>query len=123
MIGTAPSQIAERVAMHRAAHQIFDNPRVFEDPLAIAIVGENAAHLRSQVDALDTASARYLRALVAARSRYADDELAAAVRRGAVQYVIIGAGLDTYAYRTANSQTRIFEVDRPAAQAWKRYRL
>lgn len=63
------------------------------------------------------------RALPLARSRHAGDELSAAISRGAMQYVILGAGLDTYAYRNQTSNLRVFEVDHPATQAWKRARL
>jgi methyltransferase (TIGR00027 family) len=60
-----------------------------------------------------------------ARSRYAEDQLAHAVRQGVNQYVILGAGLDTFAYRNPYpaGQLRVFEVDHPATQAWKRDRL
>jgi methyltransferase (TIGR00027 family) len=109
--------------MHRAAHRLLDHPRVFEDPLAIAILGEEAAQLKSHLDRFDIAGARHIRAFVAARSRCAADELKAAIARGATQYVILGAGLDTYAYRSAHSRLRVFEVDHPAMQAWKRTRL
>ena len=117
-----PSFTAQRTAMHRAAHQL-DNPRVFEDRFAIAILGEEAARLNSQLNRFDTAGARHIRAFVTVRSRYAEDELAVAIARGATQYVILGAGLDTYAYRSAHPQVRVFEVDYPAMQAWKRTRL
>jgi methyltransferase (TIGR00027 family) len=61
---------------------------------------------------------------VAVRSRYAEDALAAAVERGVRQVVVLGAGLDTLAYRTAFSDMlRLFEVDHPSTQAWKRQRL
>ena len=123
MTGAAPSFTAQRVAMYRAAHQLLDNPRVFEDPLAIGILGEEASRLKSQLDWFETAGARHIRAFVVARSRYAEDELTAAIARGASQYVILGAGLDTYAYRSAHSELRVFEVDHPATQAWKRTRL
>jgi methyltransferase (TIGR00027 family) len=105
--------------MRRAAHQLFDNPRVFEDPLAVAILGEEpAAKVKSE-----TGGSRHIRAFMAARSRYAEDELAAAMARGATQYVVLGAGLDTYAYRNAHPRLRVFEVDHPATQAWKRKQL
>ena len=67
----------------------------------------------------------YLRAFVAARSRYAEDELALGVRRGVSQYVILGAGLDTFAYRNPYPEgvLHVFEVDHPATQIWKRARL
>ena len=60
---------------------------------------------------------------MAARSRFAEDELAAAVTRGVKQYVVLGAGLDTFAYRNPFPDLKVFEVDHPATQAWKRKRL
>jgi methyltransferase (TIGR00027 family) len=63
------------------------------------------------------------RAFMAARSRYAEDELREAVSRGVRQYVILGAGLDTFAYRNPYPDLRVFEVDHPATQVWKRKRL
>jgi methyltransferase (TIGR00027 family) len=123
MTGSAPSFTAQPVAMHRAAHQVLDHPRAFEDPLAIAVLGEDLARFESQLDRFDTAGARDIRASVIARSRYAEDELTAAIVRGATQYVILGAGLNTYAYRSTHSRLRVFEVDYPATLAWKRTRL
>jgi len=123
MTGEAPSLTAQRVAMRRAAHQLFDDPRVFEDPLAMAILGEEpAARLKSGQDR-ETGGSRHIRAFMAACSRYAEDELAAAIARGATQYVVLGAGLDTYAYRNTHPRLRVFEVDHPATQAWKRKQL
>ena len=66
---------------------------------------------------------RRQRALAATRRRYAEDELQAAVARGAAQYVILGAGLDTFAYSNPNPHVRVFEVDRPETQAWKRAQM
>jgi methyltransferase (TIGR00027 family) len=107
--------------MLRAAHQRFDHPRVLDDPLALRIVGaEAAAALRTEPPRLATPQLRALRAFVAVRSRYAEDELAAALPRGVRQYVILGAGLDTFAYRNPHAGLRVFEVDHPATQAWKR---
>lgn len=60
---------------------------------------------------------------MAARSRYAEDELARAVAQGVTQYVILGAGLDTFAYRNPHPGLRVFEIDHPATQAWKREQL
>ncbi|HWE48267.1 MAG TPA: class I SAM-dependent methyltransferase [Bryobacteraceae bacterium] len=108
-----PSRTAWRVAMRRAAHQIFDIPPVFADPLALQIV-------EGQTPANDSPS---LRAFMAVRSRYSDDQLAAAVERGVVQCVVLGAGLDTFAYRNPYAGLRVFEVDHPATQAWKRQLL
>ena len=67
---------------------------------------------------------RGMRMFIAVRTRFAEDALAAAVERGASQLVVLGAGLDTYAYRSKPSvRLRIFEVDHPATQEWKRQRL
>ena len=64
-----------------------------------------------------------MRAFMAVRARFAEDELALAVRRGVAQFVILGAGLDTFAYRNPFPNLRVFEVDHPATQEWKRQRL
>jgi methyltransferase (TIGR00027 family) len=103
----------------RAIHQVFDHPRVFDDPLAVAVAGGDIdVESKSQ-----SVGMRRYRALLAARGRYAEDALRVAVSHGAKQYVIVGAGLDTYAYRNQNKNLRVFEVDHPATQAWKRMRL
>ena len=116
-----PSRTARGVAIRRAAHQLLDHPRVFEDPLALAILGEETARVLEADPARFENSPR-LRAFVAARSRFAEEELAAAFHRGVPQVVVLGAGLDTFAYRNpfAASGLRVFEVDHPATQAWKR---
>lgn len=123
MIQGRPSRTAQRVALRRAAHQLFDTPKVLEDPLAVRIVGrEAAASISSLADRLSP-TARYMRAFMAARARFAEDELALAVRRGVTQFVVLGAGLDTFAYRNPFANLRVFEVDHPATQEWKRQRL
>jgi methyltransferase (TIGR00027 family) len=122
-----PSATARRVAMRRAAHQVLDHPRVFDDPLAIRMLdAESRAALETDPLQLEGgARAMFLRAYLVARSRLAEDELARAVERGVRQYVILGAGLDTFAYRNPYSEIglRVFEVDHPATQAWKQERL
>jgi methyltransferase (TIGR00027 family) len=123
MIEGRPSRTAQRVALRRAAHQLFDTPKVLEDPLAVRIVGrEAAANISALTDRLSPA-ARYMRAFMAARARYAEDALAHAIRRGVTQFVILGAGLDTFGYRNPFPNLRVFEVDHPATQEWKRQRL
>lgn len=120
------SSTAQSVALHHAAHQLLDNPRVLEDPLVLAMVGEEAsATLKSDLERFENPGRRHVRAFMAARSRYAEDALASAIKRGAQQYVVLGAGLDTYVYRNPHSASglRVFEVDYPATQAWKRDRL
>jgi methyltransferase (TIGR00027 family) len=126
MIDARPSITAQRVAMRRAAHQLFDRPLVLEDPIALPILSADA---QTQVHGEERKSRgraqSSFRAFIVARSRFAEDELAAAVARGATQCVILGAGLDTFAYRNPfhAEQLRVFEVDHPATQAWKRKRL
>lgn len=120
------SRSALAVAAARASHQLFDNPpAVFEDPLATAIIGEPAASdLAASGERERNPHARAFRAFIVARSRYAEDQLARAVERGVGQYVILGAGLDTFAYRSPYAdQVRVFEVDQAATQDWKRQRL
>jgi methyltransferase (TIGR00027 family) len=122
-----PSVTAQRVAMRRAAHQLLDDPKVFDDPLALRIIGKDGASaLQADPGQFETTPlSPYMRAFVAARSRYAEDELALGVGRGVRQYVILGAGLDTFAYRNPypESVLHVFEVDHPATQTWKRARL
>jgi methyltransferase (TIGR00027 family) len=121
-----PSRTAMRVAMRRAAHQIMDNPRVLEDPLATRIIGPEAVErVREAQSGIQARMARSLRAFMSVRSRYAEDQLALAMTRGATQYVVLGAGLDTFAYRNPypESQLRVFEVDYPSTQIWKRQKL
>lgn len=116
-----PSRSALAVAMLRAAHQLLDGGNVFADPLALAIVGPVlAAQVRDEPARFDAGLARVLRMAMALRSRVAEDELARAVARGVRQYVVLGAGLDTSAYRNGVADLRVFEVDHPATQAWKR---
>lgn len=112
--------------MSRAAHQLFDEPKVLEDPLALRIIGPQSAEvLRSERSRYAAGPARHLRAFLVARSRLAEDALADAVSRGVHQYVILGAGLDTFAYRNPHpaSSLKVFEVDHPRTQAWKRGQL
>jgi methyltransferase (TIGR00027 family) len=121
-----PSRTAQRVAMRRAAHQLLDDPKVFDDPVAILIIGkESASALQADPHQSETTRlSPYLRAFMAARSRYAEDELALGVQRGVRQYVVLGAGLDTFAYRNPYPEVlHVFEVDHPSTQAWKRARL
>jgi methyltransferase (TIGR00027 family) len=121
MRNAQPSRTAQRVALRRATHQLLDDPKVFDDPLALAIAnGESEATAESQHP-----YSRSLRAFLAVRSRYAEDQLAVAVQRGIRQYVVLGAGLDTFAYRNPfqSAGLRVFEVDHPATQEWKRAQL
>lgn len=99
MVLNSPSRTAQRVALRRAAHQLWDYPKVFDDPLALKIVGHKAAAELASTRSSDTTASRALRAFLVARARFAEDQLALAVARGVKQYVVLGAGLDTFAYR------------------------
>ncbi len=121
-----PSQTAVTAAAARAAHLIVDQaPAIFEDRLAAAMLGEHAEefisyHRRHGEHPVLSAA----RAQVTCRSRYTENRLADAVTRGTTQYVILGAGLDSFAYRSALAGAiRVFEVHHPATQDCKRVRL
>jgi methyltransferase (TIGR00027 family) len=117
-----PSRTARAAAVHRAVHQLLEKGSIFADPLALRILGEDAEALVG--DAELNPHRRRMRIFIAVRTRFAEDALAAALERGVRQLVVLGAGLDTYAYRGAmRERLRIFEVDHPATQAWKRGRL
>jgi methyltransferase (TIGR00027 family) len=122
MQAATPSRTALRVALRRAAHQVYDAPPlVLDDPIAVPILGEAyAEELRRTPTRTDRPFSIGLRAFLVARSRYAEDLLARAVAQGVTQYVLLGAGLDTFAHRNPYAQLRVFEVDHPATQQWKR---
>jgi methyltransferase (TIGR00027 family) len=117
------STTAVLLAAVRAAHYVVDEPTILADTLAEPLAGEFAAgfiaRARSGPIALPT---RYM---AAARSRWAEDTLAQARTDGVDQYVLLGAGLDSFAYRRPDRDDglQVFEVDRPTSQAWKRRRL
>jgi len=120
----SPSRTALSVARQRAAHQLLEQPLIFADPLALRILGPSAAsELRADLAPFTDRLSRGLRAAVVVRSRYAEDELARARREGIGQYIVLGAGLDTFACRNPHRELRVFEVDHPATQAWKREQL
>lgn len=117
-----PSRTAWTAAAHHAAYQILEQGRIFADPLALRILGEDAETVAREAE--EQPSRRRMRIFIAVRTRFAEDALATAVEWGVRQVVVLGAGLDTYAYRsTLRDRLRIFEVDHPATQAWKRQRL
>lgn len=120
-----PSKTAEWVARHRAVHQLREHSRlVLKDPFAVRILSEEQrANLLLSADIHQEPYDQDMRAFMVARSRYAEDVLARAVAAGVRQYVLLGAGLDTFAYRNPFADVRVFEVDHPATQEWKRERL
>ena len=111
------SMTALAVASRRAAHLLLDRPTVLDDPIAVPLLGPSF-----EADPVRHADprARAFRAFMVARSRYAEDNLAFAVAAGATQYVVLGAGLDTFACRNPFPNLSVFEVDFPATQEWKR---
>ncbi|WP_107656167.1 class I SAM-dependent methyltransferase [Nocardia suismassiliense] len=124
-----PSRTALATAYARAYHQVAPEPRVLIDPLAAAIAGVRAEELSEAAVATpgessaDAGLRRLRRLWVAGRSRLAEDTIAEAAADGVRQAVILGAGLDTFAYRNPHVDLRVFEVDHPATQTWKRERL
>ena len=116
------SRTALGAAGHRAAHQVLEGGRIFADPLALPILGEDAEPMLAA--AREDPARRLLRVFIAVRSRFAEEAARRAIGEGARQIVVLGAGLDTFAYRLETSPgLRVFEVDHPATQAEKRRRL
>ncbi len=122
-----PSRTALATAYLRAAHQLLDaEPKLLDDPVALTLLGPEAPQqIQAAAGRYGSAEARGLRAHVILRSRFAEDRLKAAVERGIAQYVILGAGFDTFAYRQPEWATalRIVEVDGAATQQVKRAML
>jgi methyltransferase (TIGR00027 family) len=118
-----PSQTARGAAAYRAIHQTLEGGVIFADPFAVRIVDEEARATLDKV-AADPAL-RPMRLFIAARSRFSEDALAHSVARRVRQIVVLGAGLDTFSLRNpfAGQGVRVFEVDHPSTQAWKRERL
>lgn len=118
------SATATGVAVARSAHRSCDQPPwVLDDPFALQLAGPRWAEIQSASEAAFPETAlRQSRASVVARSRYAEDRL---VSGGYRQYVILGAGLDSFAWHRADliGWLRLFEVDHPASQAWKLGRI
>jgi methyltransferase (TIGR00027 family) len=116
------SVTAVGAAGHRAAHQVLERGLVFVDPLALRILGPDADDAIAL--AKERPERRGLRLFIAMRSRFAEDSARRAIEKGARQVLVLGAGLDTFAYRLEQTpDLRIFELDHPATQAEKRRRL
>ncbi len=118
-----PSHTARGAAAYRAIHQTLEGGIIFRDPFASKIL-DDETRARLDETAADP-SLRPWRLFIAARSRFSEDTLAACVARGVRQVVVLGAGLDTFSLRNphADQGVRVFEVDYPATQGWKRERL
>jgi methyltransferase (TIGR00027 family) len=125
------SRTAQAAAAFRASHHLYAQPRVFEDRFALvltsrgwrAVLSNRVTHWLVLGRALS--SLKPVLAQVLVRSRFAEDALAKALANGIQQYVIVGAGLDSYALRHPDStgRVRVFEVDHPDTQRAKRQRL
>jgi methyltransferase (TIGR00027 family) len=118
-----PSQTALGAAAYRAIHQTLDGGAIFRDPLALRILDETTRAGLTEIAADE--SLRPWRLFIAARSRFSEDTIANCVASGARQIVVLGAGLDTFALRNPRTDLgfRVFEVDYPATQLWKRERI
>ena len=126
MIENRASQTALSVAWLRAAHQLLDLPLILEDPVVLALLGPTAREqIESRINELQTPMAIALRSHVALRSRFAEDRLHEAAARGVDQYVILGAGYDTFCLRQPAWAEKLFvtEIDQPATQADKLARI
>jgi len=120
----APDSTAVRVALWRALHLEVDAaPHILEDTVGLQLADPDKGW-RSRGD-MDPQFTRTFRASIVARARFIEDLVAEQARSGVQQYVILGAGLDTFAQRRPEiaSQLQVFEVDRPGPQAWKKQRL
>jgi methyltransferase (TIGR00027 family) len=118
-----PSHTARGAAAYRAIHQTVESGTIFSDPFASRILDEET---RARLDEIAAdASQRPMRLFIVARSRFSEDTLAACVARGVCQVVVLGAGLDMFSLRNPHAAqgVRVFEVDHPATQGWKRERL
>lgn len=114
-----------RTAIMRAMHQVLDNdPKILSDPLAVGLV-EGSTRDEILGAPPDARPPEWFRSIFVLRARYAEDSLAEAVAHGVKQYVLLGAGMDTFAYRQPAwaSAIRVFEVDHPESQAFKRETL
>lgn len=120
----APDSTAVRTALWRALHVEVDSPPpVLDDRLGLRLAAPDDTW-RERPD-MDPVATRGFRAAIVARARFVEDLVAEQVEAGVTQYVILGAGLDTFAQRRpqVGGRLRIFEVDQPGTQAWKRRRL
>ncbi|WP_026792016.1 class I SAM-dependent methyltransferase [Pleomorphomonas oryzae] len=119
-----PEPTAERVALWRALHVLADpQPHVLDDQLGLELAAPPEGW-RSRGDMHLRSSAR-ARASIVARSRMTEDLVVKEAAGGTTQYVLLGAGLDTFAQRMGRHglTMRVFEIDQPGPQAWKAQRL
>lgn len=119
-----PSRTAFAAAGYRANHQLYDHPVLLADPHAVPILGPEAQpHLKGKGLENALPHVRAMRSVIVGRSLLAEQTLAAAYERGVRQYVLLGAGLDTFAYRNPWPDLTVYEIDYPATAAWKQASL
>lgn len=121
---TEPDHTAVRVALWRALHVLVDSPPyVLKDEVGLRLV-DSDDEWRQRPD-MDPMFSSGFRASIVARARFIEDLVTEKIDHDVTQYVILGAGLDTFAQRRPEiaSRIRVFEVDQPGTQAWKRQRL
>lgn len=119
-----PDHTAVRVALWRALHvQIDPLPHIFEDEVGLKLVSPDESW-KNRPDMHPLGTKGY-RASIVGRARFIEDLLAEKIKEGNQQYVILGAGMDTFAQRRPDlaSKLQVFEIDEPATQAWKKKRL
>ncbi|MDX3760910.1 class I SAM-dependent methyltransferase [Streptomyces mirabilis] len=119
-----PDSTAVRVALWRAMHVRVDSPpHVIEDEIGLRLAAPDEGwQRRPDMDPRGTSG---FRAAIVARARFIEDLVAERAGHGVAQYVVLGAGLDTFAQRRPEiaARLRVFEIDQPGTQAWKRRRL
>src|SRR2546423_3071412 len=126
MMAGQPTHTLLGAAIRRAEHQALDTPLILEDPVILGLVPEVADPIaRAEFRSLGEPVLTLLRSLFAMRSRFAEDRLAEAAKRGVLQYVMVGAGLDTFPWRQpqATRDLVIFAADHPASLIWTQRRL
>jgi methyltransferase (TIGR00027 family) len=116
-----PSSTARGAAAYRAVHQRHEGGVIFRDPFAEKILDRETRATLDEIAA--DPLRRGMGLFIVSRSRFSEEALAESVARGTRQVVVLGAGLDTFALRNPYPDLRVFEVDFPATQAWKRERL
>ncbi len=119
----APEHTAVRVALWRALHvQLDPKPHVLTDEIGVRLVGEDDWRRRPD---MNPEFSKSMRASIVGRARFIEDIVEEQAKQNAIQYVILGAGLDTFAQRRPDMAARlqVFEVDQPGPQAWKQKRL
>jgi methyltransferase (TIGR00027 family) len=126
MLPGQPSRTLLRSAIRRAAHQLLDDPIIFYDPVVVELIPEaSEQRIVASLDDHGAPEPKLFRYLFAMRSRFAEDRLAQAAARGVRQYVMVGAGLDTFPWRQPDfaKNMQIFAADYPASLAWAQQRF